>query len=130
VVEFYTVKRIDNSRLARRRAPGFGRTCFRQLALGGVVALAMLGYTWQHYQCLQLSYQLERLDHARSQAVELNRELRVERATLRSPARIDVLARNQLGMTLPQPAQVVLTQSRTAGEVADARTTSIPASFR
>jgi cell division protein FtsL len=129
-MEFYTVKRIDNSRLTRRRAPGFGRGCARQLALGGLVALALLAYTWQHYRCLQLSYQLERLDQERSQAVELNRELRVERATLRSPARIDVLARNELGMTVPQAAQVVLTQPRTGGEVADARTTSIPAGIR
>lgn len=130
MVEFYTVKRIDNSRLARRRAPGFGRNWFRPAILGGAVALALLGYTWQRYECLQSSYQLERLDQARQQALELNRELRVERAALRSPARIDTLARNQLGMTVPMPAQLVLTQPRASGEVADAGTASNPGSFR
>jgi len=130
VVEFYTVKRIDNSRLVRRRKGGFAKVCGRQLAIAGVVAAALLAYTWQRYECLQLSYQYEQVKQSESQAAELNRELRVELATLRSPARIDLLARDRLGMTVPQPAQIILTQPRATGEMADAGTTTIPASFR
>jgi cell division protein FtsL len=130
VVEFYTVKRIDNSRLVRRRQGGFLRTCGRHLMIAGVVAAVLLAYTWQRYKCLQFSYQYEQVKQTETQAAELNRELRVELATLRSPARIDLLARNKLGMTVPQPAQIILTQPRATGEMADAGTTTNPASFR
>ena len=37
-MEFFTVKRIDNSRLRRQAAPNRFRECARVLALGGVVA--------------------------------------------------------------------------------------------
>ena len=43
MVEFYTVKRIDNSRLVRRRQGGFLRTCGRHLMIAGVlVALTIM----------------------------------------------------------------------------------------
>ena len=130
MVEFYTVKRIDNSRLERRRAVGFTRTCGRQLMIASVVGLGLLAYTWQRYETLRLSYRYEQLKQTESQAAELNRELRVELATLRSPSRIDLLARNQLGMTVPQPNEIISIQPRARGEMADAATTANPASFR
>lgn len=130
MVEIYTVKRIDNSRLRRRRMGGFQRACRKQLMVAGLVALGLLAYTWQRYECLELSYQVEQLNQRQSQALELNRELRVELATLRSPARIDLLARNQLGMIVPQPTQIVPNEPRTSGEMADASTTANPAGFR
>jgi cell division protein FtsL len=130
VVEFYTVKRIDNSRLVNRHASGLWRSCRRQLLLGGVVALALLIYAWQHFEFLQLSYQLERMDQAQTQAVELNGQLKVELATLRSPARIDLLARSRLGMTVPQAAQIIQTQPAAAGEIAQANAVASPSNFR
>lgn len=130
MVEFYTVKRIDNSRLKRRRTGGFLRACGRQLALAGVVAMVVMGYAWQRYEAVQLSYRYEQLDQKKSQAAELNRELRLELATLRSPARIDMLAQDQLGMTVPQPTQIIPTEARATGEMADAGMSANPASFR
>ncbi len=130
MVEFYTVKKIDNSRLVRRGTTSFVRRCGLQLTLGVVVAMGLLAYAWQRYDCLELSYQLEQVDQGRSQAAELNRDLKLELATLRSPTRIDLLARNQLGMTVPQPGQIVETQPQATGEMADARTSSYPANFR
>jgi cell division protein FtsL len=130
VVEFYTVKRIDNSRLRRRRSGSFVKLCGKQLAVAAVVAVALLAYTWQRYECLEMSFQLEQTSQEQRQALEFNRELRVELATLRSPARIDQLARNQLGMMVPQPAQIITIQPQTAGEMADASTATNPVSFR
>ena len=130
MVEFYTVKRIDNSRLARRGTAAFVRRCGRQLTLGVVIAVGLLAYAWQRYDCLEQSYRLEKVEQSQSHEAELNRELRLELATLRSPTRIDMLARNQLGMTVPQPGQIVQTQPQAAGEMADARTSLYPANFR
>ena len=63
-------------------------------------------YAWQHFETIQLRYQLESLRSERAQAAELNQELKLEVAGLRAPARIDMIARRQLGLTAPVPGQV------------------------
>ena len=129
MVEFYTVKKIDNSRLVRRGTTAFVRRCGRQLTLGVVIAVGLLAYAWQRYDSLELSYRLEKADQSESRAAELNRELKLKLATLRSPTRIDLLARDQLGMAVPEPGQIIETQPQATGEMADARTSSYPADF-
>ena len=39
MTEYYTVKRIDNSRLVRPKAPDRMRECVRLVAMGGLLAL-------------------------------------------------------------------------------------------
>ena len=53
------------------------------------MAACLLSYAWQHFECIQIHYQLEQLQTARAQALELNQQLHVEDATLRAPGRID-----------------------------------------
>ncbi|MGH8324928.1 MAG: cell division protein FtsL, partial [Steroidobacteraceae bacterium] len=74
---------------------------------GAVLASCCLLYTWQHFQDIQLRYQLEDMQARHSQAVELNQQLHLEAASLSSPMRIDAIARQQLGMTVSAPAQYV-----------------------
>ena len=104
--EFYTVKQIDNSRLVRPMAPNRIRECARLVFLGGMIALCALLYAWQHFETIQLRYTLESLRSEHSQAAELNQQLKLEVAGLRSPGRIDIIARRQLGLTAPVPGQV------------------------
>jgi cell division protein FtsL len=104
--EFYTVKHIDNSRLVRLVAPNHLRECARVVSLGGLIALGAFLYAWQHFETIQLRYQLESLRSERAQATELNQELKLEMAGLRAPERIDMIARRQLGLTAPVPGQV------------------------
>ena len=94
--EFFTVKRIDNSRLVRPMEPNRMRECARLVSLGGLLALGALLYAWQHFEAIQSRYQLESLRSERSQAAEFNQELRLEVAGLRDPERIDMIARRQL----------------------------------
>jgi len=105
-MEFFTVKRIDNSRLRRQAAPNRFRECARVLALGGVVAAGGLLYAWQHFQCIELGYQLEELKGERAQALELQQQLRLEKASLSAPGRIDAIARGQLGLTVAVPGRL------------------------
>jgi len=106
MTEFYTVKQIDNSRLVRPMAPNRIRECVRLVTLGGMLALCALLYAWQHFEAIQLRYELESLRNDHSQAAELNQELKLEVAGLRAPGRIDLIARRQLGLTAPVPGQV------------------------
>ena len=125
--EFYTVKRIDNPRLVRAVAPSRLRECLRLVALGGMVTACALLYTWQHFQCIQMSYQLEALKTQQTEARGLNQQLRLEVAGLRDPMRIDVIARRQLGLTAP--GQVENLNAPSESDLAQARpaqTTSRP----
>src|ERR1035437_3868934 len=106
MTEFYTVKQIDNSRLVRPLAPNRIRECTRLVSLGALLTLCALPYAWQHFETIQLRYDLESLRNERSQAAEFNQQLKLEVAGLRAPGRIDVIARRQLGLTAPVPGQI------------------------
>ena len=101
-------KRIDNSRLVRQRAPGYARECGALLA-GALVCLAVvLLCAWQYFEYVQTGYRLEELRARHEQVLEWNRSLRLEHATLTDPMRIDALARNRLGLEIPQAGQMIL----------------------
>ena len=106
MTEFYTVKRIDNSRLVRPMRSAELRDFWRRLATGIGLAACLLLYAWQHFECIGLRYNIEQLGSERSQAAEFNQQLRLEIATLRSPMRVDAIARRELGLTVPAPGQV------------------------
>ena len=125
--EFYTVKHIDNSRVVRPVAANHLRECARVVSLGALIALCAFLYAWQHFETIQLRYQLESLRSERAQARELNQELKLEIAGLRAPERIDVIARRQLGLTAPVPGQVAPMDLPPNAVVAEARPANTPA---
>jgi cell division protein FtsL len=104
--EFRTVKRIDNSRLVRQAEPAKQKNLYKTAGLGGIVAVFFLLYIFQHFRCIDLSFELEALRAQQNRATALNSELKLEIANLRDPMRIDVIARKQLGLTQPLPMQV------------------------
>jgi len=106
MVEFITVKRIDNSRLVRTVSRGHWRDYCRFAGLGAALAALLLVYAGQHFRTLRIQYQLEELKQRRAEATELNSQLKLQAAALRAPGRIDALARNTLGLTAPVPGQV------------------------
>jgi cell division protein FtsL len=118
VVEFFTVKRIDNSRLLRRVEPVKMRNLYKTLALGGIVAAFCMLYIYQHFRCIDQSFQLEDLKAKTVQAQNLNSKLRLEIASLRAPHRIDVIARRELGLTQPAASQMREYSSSDGAEVA------------
>jgi len=121
MMEFRTVKRIDNSRLVRNMEPAKQKNLFRTAGLGGVVAIFFLFYIFQHFRCIDLSFQLEDLKTQQAQAAALNSELKLEIANLRDPMRIDVIARKQLGLTEPLPTQMREYEAPSGMQVAAAR---------
>lgn len=107
MTEYYTVKRIDNSRLARPTAPAQVREFWKRVAVGAAIAGCLIFYVWQHFECIQLRYRIEQLDVKRNQAAQLNQQLHLEIATLRAPSRVDAIARTRLGLTVSVPGQVM-----------------------
>jgi cell division protein FtsL len=123
MLEFQTVKRIDNSRLVRHVEPVKMRNYYRTVALGGIVAAFFMLYIYQHFRCIDLSFQLEDVRAKQTEAAALNSSLRLEIASLRNPMRIDVIARRQLGLTEPLPTQMREYDTPSGAEVAAVRST-------
>jgi cell division protein FtsL len=119
--QFHTVKRIDNSRLVRNVEPVRLRSYYRTAGLGAIIAACLMMYIYQHFRCIDLSFQLEDLKAKQTQSMALNSELRLEIEGLRDPRRIDVIARRQLGLTQPMPTQVQEYDAPSGAEVAAAR---------
>src|SRR5260370_1623303 len=78
MTEFHTVKRIDNSRLVRHVEPVKLRKLYRTVALGGVVAAFFTLYIYQHFRCIDLSFQLEDVKARQSEAAWLTSSLKFE----------------------------------------------------
>lgn len=119
--EFHTVKRIDNSRLVRVVEPARARDLARTVALWCLVAGCFLLYGYQRFRCIELGFQLEDLRARQAQVAALNTELKLEVAGLRSPMRIDRIARRQLGLSDPLPGQMDLGEAPAGAEVAAVR---------
>ncbi len=124
--EFHTLKRIDNSRLARPIGSDRLREMTRLIGLGALLAAAALFYACQHFEYLQLRYRVESLKSERSQASELNQQLKLEMAGLRAPSRIDAIARRQLRLTAPVPGQVAPLEGAFEPVVAQVRPSGLP----
>ncbi|MDP9148195.1 MAG: hypothetical protein M3N22_11095 [Acidobacteriota bacterium] len=119
--EFHTVKRLDNTRLVRRVEPVKMRSLYRTVALSSIIAAFFLLYIYQHFKCIDLSFQLEAARTERIEAAALNSSLKLEIAGLSDPRRIDVIARRQLGLTETLPSQVREYQVATGAELAAAQ---------
>jgi cell division protein FtsL len=121
--EFRTVKRIDNSRLVRHVEPVKLKNFYKTAAMGAVIALCCMFYIFQHFRCIDLSFQLEDLKQKQAQAASLNSELKLNIATLSRPGRIDQIARLRLGLTQPLPDQVREYDVPSGAQVASVRYT-------
>jgi len=121
--EFRTVKRIDNSRLVRHVEPVKLKNFYKTAAMGAVIALCCMFYIFQHFRCIDLSFQLEELKQKQAQAAALNSELKLNIATLSRPSRIDQIARLKLGLTQPLPDQVREYDVPSGAQVASVRYT-------
>ena len=119
--EFHTVKRLDNTRLVRHTEPVKMRNLYRTLALGSIIAAFFLLYIYQHFKCIDLSFQLEAARIERTDAAAQNSSLKLEIASLSNPKRIDMIARRQLGLTETLPSQVREYQPTAGAEVAAAQ---------
>lgn len=72
-----------------------------------LVVVAGLVHVTSKVQVVRLGYELAALDKERSELERQKRELSVELATLRAPARLQERARTDLALTLPEVDAVV-----------------------
>ncbi len=72
-----------------------------------LMAVALL-YVWCHIHMTELEYQVAQELSSRERLAEEQAKLKLELATLKSPQRIETIARERLQMTYPEREQVIL----------------------
>jgi cell division protein FtsL len=94
-------------RLHREQDPRVRRSLVGALLVSAALVCGALGVVGLRVQQVHLAYQLDRLHRERSDVETAIRQLEVEVATLRAPARVEQRAR-QLGLAAPDRQQIRL----------------------
>ena len=83
---------------------GYGTWIF----IASILMAVALIYVWSHIHMTELEYQLARELNTRERLTEEQAKLKLELATLKSPQRIETIARGKLLMVYPERDQVIL----------------------
>lgn len=101
-------RRWRNARLVRQR--DIRRTRWLSgLLLGIVVAVAPFTvYLLQQMEYVRVRYKIEELRTQQNRLVEMEQRLRIDRASLQTPSRVESRAVRELGLIHPSPYEVVV----------------------
>jgi len=100
--------------ISRRLAPGNQGAVFRRAFLLpsflfiSLVFIISVFFVWSRVELVNLEYDISSMERKLRTLKQEERCLRLEVASLRSPSRIEQVARNDLGMKLPSPEQTVV----------------------
>ena len=103
-------KDVRNNPIIREVDQARQRELWRSAAIGVFLVAVLLFSAWQHFELLQHGYRIEQMVHERAQELEINRHLRLEIETLRSPKRIERIATEQLNLVAPSRDEVFVVE--------------------
>jgi cell division protein FtsL len=106
--EYAIKKDVRNNPIVREIDRERQREMFRSVAIGVFLVCVLLFSAWQHFELLRHGYRLEQMQKERAAEEDINRHLRLEIETLRSPARIERLATGRLQMVAPGPDEAAV----------------------
>jgi cell division protein FtsL len=93
------VREVDERRLREQR---------HTLVIVVLFVAVVLFSGWQRVELLQHGYRVEHMQEQRADEAEINRHLRLEIETLRSPRRIEMLATERLHLVAPETGAAVV----------------------
>lgn len=101
--EYAIRKDVRNNPIVREVDRDRHREMLRATAVGVFLVAVLLFWAFQHFELLRYGYRFEQMQRERAAETEINRHLRLELDTLRSPIRIERLAIDGLHMVAPGP---------------------------
>lgn len=113
-------KAIDNSKVVREVDPRSSRDLWWLVAVVATLVLGLVLYAWPHLQVRQVDSERVRMSREREQLVEVNRKLRLEKASLENLKRVEQIAVRDLGLRPPAPEHLIVVE-RADPPPADAR---------
>ncbi len=99
--EYAIKKDVRNNPIVREIDRDRHREMVRAAMLSVFLVGVLLFWAWQHFELLKNGYRLEQLQRDQAADLEVNRHLRLDLDTLRSPGRIERIAVTQLHMVAP-----------------------------
>ncbi len=117
----YAIRRdVRNNPIVREVDHARHRELWRSMGVGVLLVTVLLFSAFQHFELLRQGYQLEQLQQRRAAQQEINRHLRLEVESLRSPRRIERLATERLQLMVPtHEAAVIIERVTTLAGPAD-----------
>jgi cell division protein FtsL len=112
--EYAIKKDVRNNPIVREVDRERHLEMWRSVGVGVFLVAVLLFSAWQHFELLRHGYRIEEMQKERSAEEEINRHLRLEIDTLRSPARIERLATQRLGMVAPKPEDATVIERVTS----------------
>ncbi len=98
---FATSGEVRNGPIIKERDRVRTRELIAIFAAALLFVVGLLAYVRQHLEIIRYGYRIEELRHQRTELLERQRQLVLERAYLRNPIRVEAIARGQLGMIDP-----------------------------
>jgi cell division protein FtsL len=106
--EYAIKKDVRNNPIVREVDEARQRQLWRSVGIGALLVLVLLFSAWQHFELVRHGYLMERLQQERAAEEEVNRHLKLEIETLRSPSRIERIATKELRLTEPKADQAIV----------------------
>jgi cell division protein FtsL len=78
------------------------------LAVAAVFITGALFSVYGHHQVISLGYEISQANQEEQELLQVNKKLRLEVASLKSPGRIQGTALRDLGFTNPQKEQLII----------------------
>ena len=106
--EYAIKKDVRNNPIVREVDETRQREMWRSVGVGVLLVGVLLFSAWQHFELLRHGYQIEQMQRERAAEAEVNRHLRLEIESLRSPERIERIAKEQLHLVEPAADEAIV----------------------
>jgi len=97
---------LKRQKITRRTKKG-KKTVFLLSLLITVLVCSLIFFVWARLQITYLGYQISQANSEHTQLVKLNKQMKLEVASLKALSRIESIAKNQLGLVNPESGQMV-----------------------
>lgn len=106
--------RTDFTKVASPRALGGVEVAPHRIDIFKYLMICMVVFTvvsvfhvWSRFKLVDLNLQISEVSRQLNEADQEQKRLKLEAASLKAPARIEAIAKNELGMALPTKQQVI-----------------------
>lgn len=72
-----------------------------------VFTLVSVFHVWSRFKLVDLNLEISEISRQVNQADQEQKRLKLEAASLKAPARIEAISKNELGMALPTEQQII-----------------------
>jgi len=92
----------------RRDTDESARDFVYMIFMGLLIMTAFFVFLWVRIYFLEIGYRISSAHRTGEELQQINKKLKIERAALSAPSRLELIATNKLGMKIPRNDQMVI----------------------